>query len=535
MSNKLKNWYLLFIFVLLLVSLLNLINSITTSQRVKKISAGNEFLAEAGSLSLDVARLISNAHAYIIHPQDRYWEKFNEYGVTVIREEMDLYNKAHNGEEREKLQGLTGLTREYISFMQDEVVPAKKLDPTLDLGIYLEQHEELAARLQESLDQFQSARYESLKRDTASMAAFGNIVVIASLVVFLLALVLLITGLRKIIFPMLVRYGRSDAVIDSARPAVLIVDQRGRITKVNQAAEKLLQVPAAEMIDRHLDELTARHPPLLNLTKYLLDVLLEQEKITNHQTVYFGGGQKTMVSADYYPLYYLGKLTGAVMFVYASEISRDKRYLFDAIESERKKISIEIHDWIGRSMSPIIHSLDYIMRAAEGKMPGKIYEDLVKLRGHCQAAAMDMRSIMNDIHPYLIDKVGLVSALESYVNQFEQMHNTSVYLFYQNRNINLDKRAEIIVYRIIQEALVNVSKHSNASEVDIYFKQEGDTLKINIVDNGDAQEHFVAGTGLWGMKERAGLIGGDLVYESGKPGFSITLTVPLGVEEAKHE
>ncbi len=534
-SSYLRRWYLLFIAILLAIPLLHLFNSITIPPKIKKISTGYEFLADSGSLSVNIARLISNGHAYIIRSDDGYLEKFNEYATTVTREEMSLYNGALTGEEKEKLAGLINLTREYITFVKDKVAQAKKLDASADLIIYLEQHEELAARLQETSSQIQSARHDILKRDTSNIVFRENIVNIAATLLFLLGLVLLIVGTRKLILPMLIKYGRSDTIIELTRTAVLIIDRRGKITKVNQAAEKLLQIPAAEMINQPLNDMTALHPPLLTLTKFLFDVLLKEEKISNNQTAYCSGGPKTLISADYFPLYYFGKLTGAAMIAYSAEISKDKRYLFDAIESERKKISIEIHDWIGRSMSPIIHALDYTMRSAEEKMPGQVYKDLVRLRGHCQAAAMDMRSIMNDIHPYLIDKVGLVSALESYAHNFEQMHDVKVYLFYQNKNLHVDRRTEIIIYRIIQEALVNVGRHSNASEVDIYFMEEDDILKVEVVDNGDAPDNFAAGTGLWGMKERAGLIGSDLVYDSGESGFSIILTVPLAVEDEKNE
>jgi signal transduction histidine kinase len=142
---------------------------------------------------------------------------------------------------------------------------------------------------------------------------------------------------------------------------------------------------------------------------------------------------------------------------------------------------------------------------------------------------------MNDIHPYLIERVGLISALESYVANFEQMHNIRVYLYYQNKKLHLKKEAEIIIYRIVQEALSNVIKHSNATEVDIYFKEENNTLKVEIMDNGQVPEDYAAGKGLWGMKERANLIGGDLVFGGDESGFSVILTVPASTEGDRNE
>lgn len=522
-----KQWYFVFIVVLLLIPLLHFFSSGATPKKTGAIAADADFLAGSYSLSNDINHLIYCARAYMVRPDNDYWEEFDAYSTTVTKNELNLYNKAAPGEERKELENLINLTREYIFFMQDKVAAAETADPASDLGIYREQHDVLATRLQEAVGDVPLARYENLQREAGSLETLGQGIGIASSVLLVLVLISLFVGTRKFIYPALVRSGYTEDITGSARFAVLIIDQRGKIAKVNPAAERLFGLRAGEIMDRPLNDITAEHPPLLTLTQPLLDVLVKQKRVADYQVLYADRGQKTSINADYFPLYYADKLTGAAMTAYSAEISRNNRDLFDAIESERKKISIEIHDWIGRSMSPIIHSLDYVMRAAEGKIPDPVYDDLVRLRGHCQTAAIDMRGIMNDIHPYLIDKVGLVSALESYTIYFEEMHGIAVYMYYQNRDFKLDKRTQIIVYRIIQETLVNASKHSNASEVDIYFKEEGNTLKIEIIDNGEAPQQFKEGTGLWGMKERANLIGGDLVYGSTESGFSIILTVPL--------
>jgi signal transduction histidine kinase len=67
--------------------------------------------------------------------------------------------------------------------------------------------------------------------------------------------------------------------------------------------------------------------------------------------------------------------------------------------------------------------------------------------------------------------------------------------------------------------------------VDIYFKEIDGSLQVEIADNGTPPKDLVMGKGLWGMKERANLIGGDLVYNSGAHGFTLTLTVPVAGEE----
>ena len=89
---------------------------------------------------------------------------------------------------------------------------------------------------------------------------------------------------------------------------------------------------------------------------------------------------------------------------------------------------------------------------------------------------------------------------------------------------------------IIQEALIKVAKHSNASEVDIHFTETDGTLRIEILDNGDIKETALQpGKGLWGMKERARLIGGELAYGFKNGGFYINLTLQTGGSEASEK
>lgn len=532
--DSLHKWFALLLVTILLIPMLHLYNSQIAPEKVKKLSGDYELLAENCYLSMDITELISSGRSYMLFAEEQYLDKFNEYSVLVTQKELELYNQAVSNEQKEDLQQLIDITQQFIALVQGEKpYPNQSIEEAADF--YHTQLDPLAGELQEMANATLVYRHSGLIKDTRNIVGMENRVSFFSAALTFLALVLLLLGGRKIIYPMLVKYSYMDGFAGLSKEAAVMIDGKGNIVRINQAAEKLLHIPAKELTNKSLNQATVLYPPLQNLTHPLFKVVLNHQEIINYQVVYTGLGQKNFLNADYYPVYCRNKLMGAVMIARPVETPKNKRYLFDAIEAERKKISIEIHDWIGRSMSPIIHALDYIMRVNNEKIPGDVYKELAELRAHCQSAAIDMRSIMNDIHPYLIDKVGLISALESYAGTFEQMHNIRVYLFYQNRLLKIKKEAEIIVYRIIQEALSNVVKHSNATEVDIYFKEDTGTLKIEIMDNGTMKGDFTAGNGLWGMKERAHLIGGDLVCDSDEAGFSVSLTIPIAMEDIRDE
>ena len=531
--NDIKNfrrWFLAFITIILVIPALHLYGALSAPVKIKNMANDYGLLSEHYELNHDLSQLTSSARAYVLHMDGRYISEFDELGIAVVTREMELFNRATSETDRQALKKMIDLTEAYIACYRNDVVPLLENGEQSHMGVYREKCEPLAYELNEVSGQTLAVMREEFTRQTVSETAMENSFWVFSALLVAVALVLLVYGRMQIVSPMLFRHHHLVNLAQLTGEALVVIDKRGRVSAVNTAGEKLLHVCTRDVEREPLNEVMVRYPLLQELLQPLLDLASKEAEAVNKQVILEYGGQRALLSADYHPLYFAGQLSGAMLVTRPVEIHKDKRYLFDAIEAERKKISIEIHDWVGRNMSTIIHSLDYTLKTGAGRVPADLHEDLVKVRSQCQSAAMDMRGIMNDIHPYLIDKVGLLSALESYVTRFEQIHGRKVYIFYRDRVLNLGKAEEIIVYRIIQEALTNVVKHSNADEVDIYFKETEGSLQVEVMDNGEPQDQLAAGNGLWGMKERANLIGGDLVCNGGETGFAVTLTVPVTAE-----
>jgi len=525
-------WLLVLLSSIVLLPLLHLFDSYTIPQKIRNLNRDMEILTLSYELSLDLSALISSTRAYILHSEGSYLDRFYTISNRALKRELDLYGRSGPGE-KENINELIRRTKRYVSFVEQEVIPAVQAkNRENDVKTLLDRHQILSNELLKQANSAKALRKNKIEEDSSALVALEREKRTFSFILIVSSLILLITGTRKFLLPVLAQYSRLEELAARIRSAVIITNHKGYIKNVNKAAENLFKISPGRLKNKSLNEAVSLFPYIQNIVQPLFSVILDEKEIPGYQAFYARAGRKELLTIDYYPLFMDGKMTGAALIARPAEIHRDKRYLFEAIEAERKKISIEIHDWIGRNMSPIIHSLDYILNLGSKKLPEDIHSQLVQLRKHCQNAAADMRSIMNDIHPYLIDKVGLVSALESYIRHFEQTHGIKVYLFYQNRSLELIKTVEIVIYRIVQEALTNVVKHSNAGEVDIYFTLEDDTLKIEIVDNGDTPRETRPGKGLWGMKERANLVGGDLVYGFTDGGFAVTLTVPV-TEEGK--
>ncbi|MEW6171578.1 MAG: PAS domain-containing protein [Bacillota bacterium] len=523
---KTYTWIGAALILLLVVSVLLLVNEFYMApQRINDLARFSDQLTKCYQISLNVERLVSSAENYMLYNNHRYLDDFRRYSLETLREELDLYNTADSSTKR-KIADLIEENRKYLSFVEKEVVRPELENNHYNASLRLE-HEDLAASLRNKARIAVSAIRNKVDRISTSVMAGEKRKKLLLFLLSFLPITLLVIGSCGVAIPMFVQNSHLKSLTANLRSAVIITDQRGVVRKINTAAEKLLNINSGTVLNKSLNEILGHFPPLQSVLQPFFEVILHKKQLTNYQTVYTYGGRKIFLTIDYYPLFVLDKLTGAVMVALPEESQKDKSLLFDSIEGERKKLSIEIHDWIGRYMSTMIHSLDYVLRQNGEGLPEPVRENMVRLRNQCQNAAMDMRSIMNEIHPYLIDKVGLIPAVESYVSYFETTHGIKVYLYYSDRTLTLNRREAIVIYRIIQEALTNVAKHSEATEVDIYFSLQNEVLRIEILDNGRPQTELAEGTGLWGMKDRANLLGGDLVYGYTDAGFAVTLTVPL--------
>lgn len=186
------------------------------------------------------------------------------------------------------------------------------------------------------------------------------------------------------------------------------------------------------------------------------------------------------------------------------------RQLIESQEQERKRIAVELHDSIGQSLIVIRN------RALMGlSTPDKTARLIVQMEEISDSAAdsiTEVRRISHNLHPYQLEHLGLKTAIETMI---ETADNTSSIEF--EKEINeiddlLTKEAEINLYRIVQESLNNILKHSEATRVTISIRKTGDLLSVLIKDNGkgfNIENLFRSsgGLGLTGIRERAKMLG----------------------------
>ena len=204
-------------------------------------------------------------------------------------------------------------------------------------------------------------------------------------------------------------------------------------------------------------------------------------------------------------------------------------------ETERQRISRELHDTLGQFLSAL--NMRLAMAQSREGLPAEEREELAQLLALSSQIDHEVDHLTMQMRPPALADLGLADALRSYVEEWSTTSGVPVDLLVLSLDgLQLRGAIETTVYRIVQEALTNVLKHAHASVVSVVIEYQPGVLRLIIEDNGvgfDASAGSAPGTGgrqvgLLGMAERAALVGGELTIESTDgAGTTVYLNIPL--------
>jgi len=206
-----------------------------------------------------------------------------------------------------------------------------------------------------------------------------------------------------------------------------------------------------------------------------------------------------------------------------------------AQEEERQRVARELHDETGQALTAIAMGLDSLEKQA-GRQSSSSKERIQLLRRLSQDALVDLRKLVMALRPTVLDDMGLVSALRRYSDQHLTAQSIKVAVQARDLSERLDRSIEVVVFRIVQEAINNVARHSGATEAVITLSRTEKTVTAVVRDNGrgfnlEETTRYADGSGglgLLGMQERAELVGGTLTIQSAQgAGTEIRLEIPL--------
>ncbi|HEV2276449.1 MAG TPA: CHASE3 domain-containing protein [Acidobacteriaceae bacterium] len=340
----------------------------------------------------------------------------------------------------------------------------------------------------------------------------------------------------------------AQSLFEAAPQAIIIVDQKGEIVMANPETERIFGYKADELRGKSVEILVPEHLRALHpahrgqyharpATRTMgLDLQLKALRK--------GGGEfDTEIS-----LTSIETAKGTLAVAFASDISRRRAdekairqqreelrqlagKLMSAQDDERRRIARDLHDDLSQDLACIAMDLG---RLALTGSRDEIAPRLRPIQRRAAEAAELVRRISHQLHPSILDDLGLRAALEEFCIEFE--HRSGVITHFASQNVpdSLPPDVSSCVYHVAGECLRNVSKHSQSESVFVDIEFSGSSLHLSVRDEGKGFQaqpaHPRSGIGIVAMKERVRLLGGSLVIESGpEKGTRVEVRVPVTI------
>ncbi|MFG3258648.1 HAMP domain-containing sensor histidine kinase [Streptomyces sp. NPDC048172] len=177
-----------------------------------------------------------------------------------------------------------------------------------------------------------------------------------------------------------------------------------------------------------------------------------------------------------------------------------------AQEDERRRVAQELHDEVGQTLTAVLLDLK---RAAD-RAPDPLREQLGQAQEMTRASLDEVRRIARRLRPGALEELGLTSALKALTNEITAHGDLTVQSHFDSPLPKLDPSVELVLYRVVQESLTNVVRHSGACRVDVTLRSAPDGVDLLVRDDGRGIGRTAEGAGISGMRERALLIGAAL-------------------------
>jgi PAS domain S-box-containing protein len=208
------------------------------------------------------------------------------------------------------------------------------------------------------------------------------------------------------------------------------------------------------------------------------------------------------------------------------ELQKMMTTIINVQEEERKRLSRNLHDGIGQNLYSHLITINRLLAELDHPLLQQMQKEATQL-------IEEIREISWELRPSVLDDLGLVPAIRSFLSRYSEHYNIDVFFeCVLNRRLNIS--IELTIYRIIQEALTNIRKYAEVAEATVTVREMDDVIRVMVEDKGkgfDVRDQTF-GVGLFSMDERARSVGGELsISASLGKGTKLILEVPITVAE----
>jgi len=333
---------------------------------------------------------------------------------------------------------------------------------------------------------------------------------------------------------------RNRAMLDALPDMMFLIDERGTYLDWHANDRRNLYVPPEQFLGKTMDEIMPRE--ISQLFKPVFEQVLSTGKPARVEYSLKIDGETRFFETR------IVLCPDRKLFSIARDITELKRaeielqqlssQLVSLQDDERRRISRELHDTTAQHLFAISINIENLKRMGAGISRAGI-ELLNECRDLCERSLQEVRTLSYLSHPAELERTGLISALRWYIEGFRKRTGIAVDLQIAKGLTRLPNEMEIDIFRVVQEGLFNVFRHSGSQSATILLQGSDDHLVLQIKDSGrgmhdgaaSSRKELPAGVGISSIRERLRRWGGNLKIESNGDGALLVAEVPVPAPE----
>jgi PAS domain S-box-containing protein len=335
-----------------------------------------------------------------------------------------------------------------------------------------------------------------------------------------------------------------EKAIEGVEEMIIVIDRNYRYLIANQAFLNYRQLRREQAVGHSVDEFLDR-TTWENIVKNKVDECFTGKTVTYEIKSSSPQRGERDVTVSLFPIYGSHRVdrVAAVMHDVTERKASETR-LHDALaqlravstrlnvvrEQERARIAREIHDELGQALTALKMDVAEVRRRLKAADVSGADARLTEMSTRIDAASDDVRRVITELRPVILDEMGIVAAIKSHLDNVQRRGLTECVLTVDRHDLDIADDVATAVFRIMQEAVTNVLRHAGARQVQVTLTADTASVRLSVQDDGCGMPPIAAqnprALGIVGMRDRALLFGGDVSIAS-SPGQGTTVTARL--------
>jgi PAS domain S-box-containing protein len=325
-------------------------------------------------------------------------------------------------------------------------------------------------------------------------------------------------------------------LLESAPDPIVVANQEGQILLVNSRVEKAFGYPRGELLGKSIDVLLPERFRAIEAQRRA-ETIAHAGNSGEHEALELSGlhkeGHEFPTEVNLSPLQ---TEEGVLVIQAIRDVTLRKRReekmrllsmrLLRTQDDERRRIARELHDSAGQYLAAIAMTIDAVKREMRGGPPSLLHK-LDEASEVTSACIKEVRTISHLLHPPLLEELGLAAAVRWYVEGFTARSGIHVDLHMPEDLPRLGTDVEMVLFRVLQEAITNVHRHSGSKTAAVSIGADSAQAWVEVQDFGKGNPQFQPGVGMTGMRERVRDLAGSLDISSNQTGTRVKAIVPL--------